>query len=65
MKMKVVLRGTAKGVFFYPGYYRDDRGRGDPIMIAPSYIITEAQVDQCVEALEFAIRESVKTDGPP
>jgi adenosylmethionine-8-amino-7-oxononanoate aminotransferase len=61
LKMKVVLHAAGKGVFFYPGYWRDDQGRGDHIMIAPPYIITEDQVDQCVDALVYAIKEGVKS----
>jgi len=63
LKMKVVLHGAGQGVFFYPGYYRDAHGGGDHIMVAPPYIITEEQVDQCVDALEFAIKESVKGEA--
>lgn len=63
MKMKVVLHGTSQGVFLYPGYYRDRQGRGDHIMLAPPYIITEEQIDQVVDALEFAIRESTKSSS--
>jgi adenosylmethionine-8-amino-7-oxononanoate aminotransferase len=61
MKMKAVLHAAGKGVFFYPGYWCNDQGRGDHIMIAPPYIITEEQIDQCVDALEFAVQESVNT----
>ncbi len=60
LKMKVVLHGTSKGVFFYPGYWRDEHGRGDHIMVAPPYVITEEQVDEIVDALEYAILEAAK-----
>jgi adenosylmethionine-8-amino-7-oxononanoate aminotransferase len=60
LKMRIVLLGTTQGVFLYPGYYRDAQGRGDHIMLAPPYIVTEDQIDQIVAALEWAIRESIK-----
>ncbi len=47
-----------KGVFFYPGYYQDDQGRGDHIMIAPPFIITEEQIDECVRVLRETLEES-------
>jgi adenosylmethionine-8-amino-7-oxononanoate aminotransferase len=48
-----------KGAFFYPGYYEDENGRGDHIMIAPPFIITEEQVDRCVNILEETLKESL------
>ena len=60
LKMKVVLHGTSKGVFFYPGYYKDKQGRCDHIMISPPYTISEDQIDQIVDALEYSINESLK-----
>jgi adenosylmethionine-8-amino-7-oxononanoate aminotransferase len=56
MKMRAVMLGAAQGVLFYPGYYRDAAGRGDHIMISPPFIITEEQLDDCVEALEKALQ---------
>ena len=47
-----------KGVFFYPGYYEDEQGRGDHIMIAPPFIITEEQIDHCVKVLREVLEES-------
>jgi adenosylmethionine-8-amino-7-oxononanoate aminotransferase len=60
MKMKVCLLGAVRGVLFYPGYYRDANGRGDHIMLAPPYIITEEQIDEMVDALAAAIKDAVK-----
>lgn len=60
MKTKVAFIGLLKGVFLYPGYYRDEQGRGDHIMLAPPFIITEEQVDTIVDTLEGALRELAK-----
>ncbi len=56
VKMDVITTCLLKGVFFYPGYWEDEQGRGDHIMIAPPFIITEEQIDECVDVL----RETVK-----
>lgn len=58
VKMDVIMQCLAKGVFFYPGYYVDEQGRGDHIMLAPPFIITEEQVDQCVATLKETLEES-------
>jgi adenosylmethionine-8-amino-7-oxononanoate aminotransferase len=58
VKMDVIVQCLLKGVFFYPGYYEDDRGRGDQLMIAPPFIITEAQIDECVGILGETLRDS-------
>jgi len=47
-----------KGVFFYPGYFEDEQGRGDHLMIAPPFIITEEQVDFCIDVLTEALEEN-------
>ncbi len=47
-----------KGVFFYPGYYQDEMGRGDHLMIAPPFIITEEQIDFLVDVLAEALEEN-------
>jgi adenosylmethionine-8-amino-7-oxononanoate aminotransferase len=60
LKMKVVLHGISKDVFFYPGYYKDSQGNCDHIMLAPPYTISEEQIDQIVDALQYAITEGVK-----
>jgi adenosylmethionine-8-amino-7-oxononanoate aminotransferase len=49
-----------KGAFFYPGYYEDELGRGDHIMMSPPFIITEEQIDQCVDILEETLEESLE-----
>jgi adenosylmethionine-8-amino-7-oxononanoate aminotransferase len=58
VKMDVIVQCLLKGVFFYPGYYEDDRGRGDQLMIAPPFIITEAQIDECVGILGETLQDS-------
>ena len=55
--MEIISNCLMKGVFFYPGYYKDEMGRGDQIMIAPPFIITEAQIDQCIEILKEVLGE--------
>ena len=56
--MDLVMQCMLKGVFFYPGYYEDEQGRGDLIMVAPPFIITEKQIDECVAVLKETIEES-------
>ncbi len=57
-KMDIIMQCMMKGVFFYPGYYEDEQGRGDHIMIAPPFIITEEQIDQCTAVLRETLEES-------
>jgi len=56
--MDIIMQCLMKGVFFYPGYYQDEQGRGDHIMIAPPFIITEEQIDECMNVLRETIEES-------
>jgi len=58
VKMDVITTCLLKGVFFYPGYWQDGEGRGDHIMIAPPFIITEEQIDECVRVLRETLEES-------
>jgi adenosylmethionine-8-amino-7-oxononanoate aminotransferase len=60
LKMNLITLCMLKGVFFYPGYYEDDLGRGDHIMITPPFIITEEQIDTCVRILRESIEELCK-----
>lgn len=57
LKMNLITTCLLKGVFFYPGYFEDAHGRGDHIMVAPPFIITEEQIDQCVAVLRESIIE--------
>ncbi|GAG47889.1 unnamed protein product [marine sediment metagenome] len=58
VKMDIIVQCLLKGVFFYPGYYEDERGRGDHLMIAPPFIITEEQIDECVAILRETLEDS-------
>jgi len=58
VKMDIIVQCLLKGVFFYPGYYEDERGRGDQLMIAPPFIITEEQIDECVAVLRETLQDS-------
>jgi adenosylmethionine-8-amino-7-oxononanoate aminotransferase len=58
VKMDVIVTCLLKGVFFYPGYYEDEQGRGDQLMIAPPFIITEEQIDECVGILRETLQDS-------
>ena len=57
LKMKIIMSCLMRGVFFYPGYYEDEQGRGDHIMITPPFIITEEQIDFSLTVLETVINE--------
>jgi adenosylmethionine-8-amino-7-oxononanoate aminotransferase len=58
VKMETIIQCLLKGVFFYPGYYEDERGRGDQLMIAPPFIITEEQIDECLDILRGVLTDS-------
>ena len=57
VKMDIITTCLLKGVFFYPGYWEDDQGRGDHIMIAPPFVITKEQIDECVDVLRGTVEE--------
>lgn len=57
LKMNIILNCILRGVFFYPGYYEDENGRGDHIMMAPPFIISREQIDECVEVLKQSLEE--------
>ncbi|RJP73920.1 MAG: aspartate aminotransferase family protein [Candidatus Abyssobacteria bacterium SURF_17] len=58
VKMDIIMQCMMKGVFFYPGYYEDEQGRGDHIMMAPPFIITEKQIDEAMRVLRETLEES-------
>jgi adenosylmethionine-8-amino-7-oxononanoate aminotransferase len=58
VKMDLLTQCLLRGAFFYPGYFEDEQGRGDLLMIAPPFIITEEQIDQVVAILEESLLES-------
>jgi len=55
---RISARCMELGVLVYPGHGGVDGVRGDHLMVAPPFIVTEAQLDTIVEALEQAIRET-------
>lgn len=58
VKMDIIMNCMIKGVFFYPGYFEDENGQGDHIMVAPPFIITEEQIDDCISVLRETLEES-------
>ena len=55
--MTVIMNCMMRGIFFYPGYYEDEEGRGDHILMAPPFIITKEQIDECIHVLEQTLEE--------
>jgi adenosylmethionine-8-amino-7-oxononanoate aminotransferase len=58
VKMDIIVQCLLKGAFFYPAYYEDERGCGDQLMIAPPFIITEEQIDECLGILRGVLTDS-------
>jgi len=58
VKMDIIMQCMMKGVFFYPGYYEGEDGRGDHLMVAPPFIITEEQIDELTSVLRETLEES-------
>jgi hypothetical protein len=56
---RVCARCMEKGVLFYPGHGSVDGERGDHLMVAPPYIVTEEQIEVIVETLHGAIEQVV------
>ncbi len=54
---RVCQRCMELGVLFYPGRGSADGVRGDHLMIAPPYVITEEEMGQAVNALSQAVRQ--------
>jgi adenosylmethionine-8-amino-7-oxononanoate aminotransferase len=44
-----------RGVIFYPGAGSVDGVRGDHLMVAPPFVITEAEIDEVVSILRDSI----------
>jgi adenosylmethionine-8-amino-7-oxononanoate aminotransferase len=55
LKMQIIMACLTKGIFFYPGYYENELGRGDHIMISPPFIISEEEIDHCINILSTTI----------
>jgi len=62
LKVNALVSNLAfdKGLIVYPGGGGTDGIRGDHVLIAPPFIITEAQIDQLVAILDEAIAEISK-----
>ncbi len=65
MKMNALIgnRAFAKGLISYPGGGGADGIRGDHILLAPPFIITEEQIDALVGILDESIGEITKEQG--
>jgi hypothetical protein len=44
-----------RGVIFYPGHGSVDGVRGDHVLVAPPFVITEAQIDELVDVLRGVV----------
>ncbi len=53
----LLARCFRRGLLVYPGARKDDQGRGDQLVIAPPFIITDDEVDRLAGILDEAIRE--------
>lgn len=54
---RVCSRCMDMGVLLYPGHGSADGLRGDHLMVAPPYVVTEEQIDVIVTTLAEAIRQ--------
>ncbi|MGC9333975.1 MAG: aminotransferase class III-fold pyridoxal phosphate-dependent enzyme, partial [Anaerolineae bacterium] len=54
---RVCARCMELGVLLYPGHGSVDGVRGDHLMVAPPYVVTEDQLDTIVQTLRRAIEE--------
>ena len=59
---RVCARAMDLGVLFYPGHGGADGQRGDHLLIAPPYVVTEPQLDAIVRALRQAILDTNHED---
>ncbi len=55
---RVCARAMDLGVLFYPGHGSADGVQGDHLLIAPPYVVTEAELDTIVNALRQAILDT-------
>ncbi len=58
---RVCARAMDLGVLFYPGHGGADVVRGDHLLIAPPYVVTEAELDAIVQTLRQAILEEMNS----
>jgi adenosylmethionine-8-amino-7-oxononanoate aminotransferase len=54
---QVCARCMEMGVLFYPGHGCVDGVRGDHLMVAPPYVVSEGEIDLIVETLRLAIQQ--------
>jgi adenosylmethionine-8-amino-7-oxononanoate aminotransferase len=52
---RVTARCREMGLLFYPGHGSVDGVRGDHLMVAPPYVVTEEQIDEIAATLRRAI----------
>jgi adenosylmethionine-8-amino-7-oxononanoate aminotransferase len=55
---RVCARCMDMGILLYPGHGSVDGVRGDHLMIAPPYVVTEGQIDLIVETLRRAVQQT-------
>ena len=60
---RVKAEGIARGVATYPMGGTIDGKQGDHVIVAPPYIVTEADVDMIVERLGDAVDAALKGIG--
>jgi adenosylmethionine-8-amino-7-oxononanoate aminotransferase len=63
INVRVGNRAFAKGLICYPGGGGADGVKGDHILLAPPFVITEQEIDRLVEILGDAIAEVGKEAG--
>lgn len=56
----IANRAFEKGLITYPGGGGADGIRGDHLLLAPPFIITEKQIDQMISILEESLAEVLK-----
>jgi adenosylmethionine-8-amino-7-oxononanoate aminotransferase len=60
---RVCQRCRELGVLFYPGHGSVDGVRGDHLMVAPPFVVTEAEIEHIVTALRQGILDSLSAAG--
>jgi adenosylmethionine-8-amino-7-oxononanoate aminotransferase len=60
---RVCSRCMDRGVLLYPGHGSADGCRGDHLMVAPPFIVTEEQIDLVVDTLRQAILDVTAVAG--
>ena len=60
---RVKKEAAARGLLVYPSGGTIDGARGDHALLAPPFIVTEAQIDAIVERLGDAVDAAIGTIG--